>query len=132
MREPKYFLYARKSSEDDDRQVMSIEAQLFELREYARKENLEILAEFQESKSAKTPGREVFGDMMTRIERGEAQGILAWHPDRLARNSIDGGRVIYAVDTKKLVSMRFPTFWLCKPVDNEKERFFSTRKALCM
>ena len=108
---PKYFLYARKSSEDDDRQVMSIEAQLFELREYARKENLEILSEFQESKSAKTPGREVFGDMMTRIERGEAQGILAWHPDRLARNSIDGGRVIYAVDTRKVVSLRFPTFW---------------------
>ena len=54
---PKYFLYARKSTEDDDRQVMSIEAQLFELRELARKENLEILEEFQESKSAKTPGR---------------------------------------------------------------------------
>ena len=58
---PKYFLYARKSTEDDDHQIMSIEAQLFELHEYARKENLEILEEFQESKSAKTPGREVFG-----------------------------------------------------------------------
>lgn len=109
-REPKYFLYARKSTEDDDRQVMSIEAQLFELREFARKENLEILAEFQESKGAKTPRREVFGKMMTRIEAGEAQGILAWHPDRLARNSIDGGRVIYAVDTSKIVSLRFPMF----------------------
>ena len=108
---PKYFLYARKSTEDDDRQVMSIEAQLFELREIARKENLEILQEFQESKSAKTPGREVFNEMMSRIERDEAQGILAWHPDRLARNSIDGGRVIYAVDTRKIVSLRFPTFW---------------------
>ena len=111
MREPKYFLYARKSTEDDDRQVMSIEAQLVELRELARKENLEILAEFQESRSAKTPGRTVFGEMMTRIEAGEAQGILAWHPDRLARNSIDGGRVIYAVDTAKIASLRFPTFW---------------------
>jgi len=111
MREPKYFLYARKSSEDDDRQVMSIEAQLYELREYARKENLEILAEFQESKSAKTPGREQFAEMMTRIEAGEAQGILAWHPDRLARNSIDGGSVIYAVDTERITSLRFPTFW---------------------
>ena len=108
---PRYFLYARKSTEDDDRQVMSIEAQLFELREYARRENLEIIGEYTESKSAKTPGREIFGDMMTRIEREEANGILAWHPDRLARNSIDGGRVIYAVDTSKIVSLRFPQFW---------------------
>jgi site-specific DNA recombinase len=108
---PKYFLYARKSTEDDDKQVMSIEAQLFELREFARKENLEILAEFQESKSAKTPGRAIFGEMMERIESGEAQGVIAWHPDRLARNSVDGGRVIYAVDIGKLVSLRFPTFW---------------------
>ena len=111
MSKPKYFLYARKSSEDDDRQVMSIEAQLFELREYARKENLEILAEFQESKSAKTPGREVFGKLMEQVERSEGVGILAWHPDRLARNSMDGGKVIYAVDTRKIVSLRFPTFW---------------------
>jgi len=79
---PKYFLYARKSTEDDDRQIMSIEAQLFELREYARKENLEILGEFQESKSAKTPGREIFGEMMVKIENGSDFGILAWHPDR--------------------------------------------------
>ncbi len=111
MNKPKYFLYARKSTEDDDRQVMSIEAQLFELREIARKENLEILEEFQESKSAKTPGREVYGEMMARIESMDGVGILAWHPDRLARNSIDGGRIIYAVDTRKVVSLRFPTFW---------------------
>ena len=111
MLKPKYFLYARKSTEEDDRQVMSIEAQLFELREIARKENLEILEEFQESKSAKTPGREVFGEMMARVEQNEGVGILAWHPDRLARNSVDGGRIIYAVDTSKVISLRFPTFW---------------------
>ena len=111
MSKPKYFLYARKSTEDDDKQVMSIEAQLFELREFARKENLEILEEFQESKSAKSPGREVFGEMMLKIEKLGGVGILAWHPDRLARNSIDGGRIIYAVDTSKIVSLRFPTFW---------------------
>ncbi len=108
---PKYFLYARKSTEDDDKQVMSIEAQLFELREFARRENLEILSEFQESKSAKSPGREVFGEMMMRIEKMKDVGILAWHPDRLARNSIDGGRIIYAVDTGQIISLRFPTFW---------------------
>ena len=111
MFKPKYFLYARKSTEEDDRQVMSIEAQLYELREFARKENLEILAEFQESKSAKTPGRPVFEKMMEKVERSEGVGILAWHPDRLARNSVDGGKIIYAVDTRKIVSLRFPTFW---------------------
>ena len=111
MTKPKYFLYARKSTEDDDKQVMSIESQLFELREYARKENLEILEEFQESKSAKTPGRVVFSEMMAKVEELGNVGILAWHPDRLARNSVDGGRVIYAVDTGKIVSLRFPTFW---------------------
>ncbi|MAZ40995.1 hypothetical protein CL654_02670 [bacterium] len=108
---PKYFLYARKSTEDDDKQVMSIEAQLFELREFARKEDLEIVETFQESKSAKTPGRSVFNKMMAKIEEMENVGILAWHPDRLARNSVDGGRIIYLVDQKKITSLRFPTFW---------------------
>ena len=49
--------------------------------------------------------------MLSRIEAGEADGILAWHPDRLARNSIDGGRIIYMVDTGKINSLKFPTFW---------------------
>ena len=49
--------------------------------------------------------------MMSKIESLNGVGILAWHPDRLARNSIDGGRIIYAVDTTKIVSLRFPTFW---------------------
>ncbi len=112
MNKPKYFLYARKSSEDDDKQVMSIEAQLFELREFARRENLEILEEFQESKSAKAPGRDIFGKLIARIESSrEAVGILAWHPDRLARNSVDGGRIIYLVDTQMIGALRFPTFW---------------------
>jgi len=61
MLKPKYFLYARKSTEDDDHQIMSIEAQLFELRECARTENVEILQEFFKSKSAKdNPGDNQF------------------------------------------------------------------------
>ena len=90
---------------------MSIEAQLFELREYARRENLEILEEFIESKSAKKPGREKFAELMDKVENSDGVGILAWHPDRLARNSVDGGKIIYLVDTKKIVSLKFPTFW---------------------
>ena len=111
MNKPKYFLYARKSTEEDDKQIMSIEAQLFELREFARKENLEILEEFQESKSAKKPGRTELNKMIRKIEESEGVGILAWHPDRLARNSVDGGKIIYLVDQEKIVSLRFPTFW---------------------
>jgi DNA invertase Pin-like site-specific DNA recombinase len=111
MSNAKYYLYARKSTDDEDHQIMSIEAQLFALREYAKKEKLEIIAEITEAKSAKIPGREVFGDMMAKIEKSNGIGILAWHSDRLARNSVDGGRVIYLVDTGKIAAMRFPTFW---------------------
>jgi len=49
--------------------------------------------------------------MLDRICAGEASGILAWHPDRLARNSIDGGKIIYLLDTGKLLDLKFPTFW---------------------
>ena len=84
----RYFLYVRKSTDEPDRQILSIEAQLAELREYAKKENLIIVKEFIESKTAKEPGREVFNDMVAVIEQGTASGIIAWHPDRLARNSI--------------------------------------------
>ena len=107
----KYFIYCRKSSEDEERQVLSIEAQLTELREFAKQQNLFVVKEYYESKTAKEPGREVFNEMLGEIEKGTAQGILAWNPDRLARNSIDGGKVIYFVDTLKIVALKFPTFW---------------------
>ena len=108
----KYFLYARKSTEDEERQVMSIEAQLAELADFAKRENIEIAERFIESKSAKKPGREIFNEMIQKIhESKEPVGILAWHPDRLARNSVDGGQVIYLIDIGKIASLRFPTFW---------------------
>ena len=107
----RYFLYARKSTDEADRQVLSIESQLAELREYAKKEGLPIAREFIENKTAKQPGREVFNEMMAQMELGAAHGIVAWHPDRLARNSIDGGRIIYLVDTGKVLELKFPTFW---------------------
>ena len=107
----KYFIYCRKSSEDEERQVLSIEAQLHELREYAKQNGLFVVREYYESKTAKEPGREVFNEMLGEIEKGSGSGILAWNPDRLARNSIDGGKVIYFVDTLKIVALKFPTFW---------------------
>ena len=62
-----YFLYARKSTEDEERQIMSIEAQLTELQEFAKRENIIIVKTFIESKSAKKPGREIFNEMMLEV-----------------------------------------------------------------
>src|SRR3989344_2463072 len=107
----KYFLYIRKSTDEDDRQVLSLESQEVELNEYALRERLEIVRTFRESQTAKAPGRPIFNDMMARIERGEADGIMAWHPDRLARNSVDGGALIYLVDGGYIKALKFPTFW---------------------
>jgi len=107
----KFFIYTRKSTDDKDRQVRSIPDQLSELNELAKKEQLEIVDVFVEKQTAKIPGRPVFGEMMSRMEAGEASGILAWHPDRLARNSVDGGKIIYLVDTGVISEMKFPTFW---------------------
>src|SRR3989338_4559476 len=107
----KYFIYTRKSTESAERQVMSLESQLSELKEFAAKEKLEIVASLSEAQTAKEPGRKIFAEMLDRICAGEAGGILAWHPDRLARNSIDGGKIIYLLDTGKILDLKFPTFW---------------------
>ncbi len=107
----KYFIYCRKSTDSEERQVLSIEAQLAELKEFAAKEKLEIVASLCEAQTAKEPDRKIFGEMLDRICTGEASGILAWHPDRLARNSIDGGKIIYLLDTGKIKDLKFPTFW---------------------
>ncbi|PCJ22015.1 MAG: hypothetical protein COA96_15045, partial [SAR86 cluster bacterium] len=87
----KYFIYARKSSESEDRQMESIRDQLKVLEGIAKRRGFKIVEIFQESKSAKNPGREQFIEMMDRINKGEANGILCWKLNRLARNTMDGG-----------------------------------------
>ncbi|MEI7729358.1 MAG: recombinase family protein [Verrucomicrobiota bacterium] len=94
---PGYFIYCRKSSEAEDRQVLSIESQIRELEQLAAKLNLQVTEVLTESKSAKDPGRPVFNNMMQRLYRGEAAGIICWKLDRLARNPVDGGSIIWAI-----------------------------------
>jgi site-specific DNA recombinase len=108
----RYYIYVRKSTDVEDKQVLSVEAQIVELRKYAADNNMQIVGVIVEKQSAKTPGRKKFNTMMMQyIEAGEANGILSWHPDRLARNSVDGGHIIYLLDQSRLVALKFPTFW---------------------
>jgi site-specific DNA recombinase len=98
-----YVIYSRKSLEDEDKQVQSIADQEREMRSVAAKFNLTIIEPLSESKSAKAPGRLVFDAMMKRVDQGEIHGILCWKLDRLARNPVDGGRIIWAIKQHGLV-----------------------------
>lgn len=106
----RYFVYARKSQEDDGRQVQSIGDQLKIAGELAAAAGVEIAAVFQEAKSAKRPGRPIFNEMIARIEDGEADGIIAWHPDRLSRNAVDAGVIIDLLDRGKIADLKFQTY----------------------
>ena len=69
----KFFLYARKSTDVEDKQVLSIEAQITELCAFAKQNNLDVVDEFVEKQSAKIPGRPIFNAMLKKIEGGEAK-----------------------------------------------------------
>jgi site-specific DNA recombinase len=104
----KYFIYARKSSEDSGRQILSIDSQLGVMREIAERENLQIVEIFTESKSAKAPNREHFNEMVRRIERGDASGILCWKLDRLARNPVDEGKIKWLLQKSTIRIIKTP------------------------
>ncbi len=105
----RYFGYARKSSEDNkERQAASLPDQVYILEGLKAKQNLKVISILQESKTAHKPGREIFNSMLTAIENGEANAILTWNANRLSRNPIDAGRIIYLMDERKLIEIRTP------------------------
>jgi site-specific DNA recombinase len=89
----RYFIYARKSSESEDRQVESVSSQVDVLKKLAEDRNLDIVDILTEAKSAKAPGRPVFNKMLERVGKGEADGIICWKTDRLFRNPVDFGTI---------------------------------------
>lgn len=102
-----YCLYARKSSESDERQTMSIESQIKEMQDLATKEGISVKEIHQESHSAKASGeRQVFNQLLTDIQSGNINGILTWAPDRLSRNAGDLGRLVDLMDQNKLLQIK--------------------------
>lgn len=107
-----YALYARKSTTSEDRQASSIEDQVTECMEKVVVPNdLNIVKVYEESFSAKIADtRDEFKALINEIENGHIDGLIAWHPDRLARNMKEAGAIIDLVDRGLIKDLRFPTF----------------------
>jgi DNA invertase Pin-like site-specific DNA recombinase len=106
----RYVLYARKSTSDESRQIRSIGDQITECKDFARYRMLKVVDVIEESKSAKKPNqRPLFRKMLDDIRKGKYDGIIAWNPDRLARNMLEGGEIIDLVDQKIIKDLKFVT-----------------------
>lgn len=103
----RYCLYARKSTEQDERQALSIDSQVKEMLAIAERDGLEVIDIRREAHSAKDSGqRPVFREILEDIRRDRFNGILTWAPDRLSRNAGDLGSVVDLMDQKHLVEIR--------------------------
>ena len=121
----KYFVYVRKSTEGEERQALSIESQKDKVKEFFS--GLEIVDYFEERHSAFKPyNRPQFDEMIKRIRKGEAQGIIAWHPDRLSRNEIDASTITYMIRTGAIDDLKFASY----NFDNSPEGIMMLQLAL--
>lgn len=120
-RKLKYVLYARKSTEDETRQIRSIEDQIEECKTLANRLGLHIVHPFiREEKSAKKPNqRRHFRQMINDIKKGKYDAILAWNPDRLARNMLEGGEIIDLVDQGIIKDLKFVTHHFTKDANGK-------------
>lgn len=103
----RYCLYARKSTEEEDKQALSIESQVREMTALATREDLEIVEVKREAHSSKEVGqRAIYNELLQEVREGKFNGILTWAPDRLSRNAGDLGAVVDLLDQQKLVEIR--------------------------
>jgi len=103
----KYCLYARKSTESDERQALSIDSQVTEMLQIAERENIEVVDIRRESKSAKdSNNRPIFKELLDDVRQEKFNAVLTWAPDRLSRNAGDLGSVVDLMDERKLLSIR--------------------------
>lgn len=103
----RYCLYARKSTESDEKQALSIDSQVKEMLQIAEREGLEIVDIRREAHSAKESGkRPVFSEILNDVHTGRYTGILTWAPDRLSRNAGDLGSLVDLMDQGKLIEIR--------------------------
>ena len=105
----KYKIYARKSTEDSGRQVRSIADQISDCQSLAQRLGLTVVGEpIREQQSAMEAGkRPLFDELLRELKTGKIDGIIAWHPDRLARNSIESGKIIDMLDRHEIKDLRF-------------------------
>jgi DNA invertase Pin-like site-specific DNA recombinase len=103
----RYCLYARKSTEQDEQQALSIDSQIKEMSALAAREGLEIAEVKRESHSAKETGqRPVFNEMLAGIRTGKYNAVLTWAADRISRNAGDLGQVVDLMDSGSLLQIQ--------------------------
>ena len=105
----RYIGYIRKSTEDAEKQVLSLQAQKEKILE--RFKDIEIIDILEESKSAFEPDkRPVFKQILSMLDKGEVAGIVAWHPDRLSRNEVDASAITWRLRQGKVKDLKFANF----------------------
>jgi DNA invertase Pin-like site-specific DNA recombinase len=103
----KYVLYARKSTESDEKQALSIDSQVKEMLQISERDGLEVIDIRREAHSAKDSAqRPVFNEILKDIRDGRFSGILTWAPDRLSRNAGDLGSLVDLMDQNFLIEIR--------------------------
>lgn len=110
MESKKIYVYCRKSQESEERQALSIPSQIETLEKIAKRDGYVLVKPYYlESQSAKKPGRPIFNKMLQDMEKLQVNRVLVWNPDRLSRNSVDTGQIIYLMDRNVLEEIITPT-----------------------